>query len=152
PLASSSAAFMSGVVESMTTSDMKAALLEANGGERVDVVLEMVGGSTFDGSLAALAPFGRLVTYGTASRELPTPVEPRKLVHGTKAVVGFWLAHCFTRQDFLHPQMRELFDLTLAGKLRPIVGATYPLADARLAHESLRSRGSVGKLLLDPTV
>jgi len=73
-------------------------------------------------------------------------------LRGTKAVVGFWLAHCFTRQDFLHPQMRELFDLTLAGKLRPIVGATYPLADARLAHESLRSRGSVGKLLLDPTV
>ena len=139
------------VVIDSTAPDMKEALLEANGGEKVDVVLEMVGGPTFDGSLAALAPFGRLVTYGTASRELPTAVEPRKLVHGTKAVVGFWLAHCFTRKDMLHPQMRQMFDLTVAGRLRPIVGATYPLADARLAHEALRSRGSVGKLLLDPT-
>jgi len=36
-----------------------------------------------------------------------------------------------------------------AGTLQPLVGATYPLADARAAHEALRSRGSVGKLVLD---
>jgi NADPH:quinone reductase len=55
--------------------DMKAAIEEANGG-KVDVVLEMVGGSTFDGSLAALAPFGRLVFFGMAGRERPLPVDP----------------------------------------------------------------------------
>jgi NADPH:quinone reductase len=37
-----------------------AALREANGGRRVDIVLEMTGGNVFDGSLSALAPFGRL--------------------------------------------------------------------------------------------
>ena len=46
--------------------------VEAAGG-KVDVVLEMVGGTTFDASLAALAPFGRLVTFGMAGREQPTP-------------------------------------------------------------------------------
>ena len=53
-----------------------AALREANGGERVDIVLEMTGGHVFDGSLAALAPFGRLVAYGMAGRVPPKPVEP----------------------------------------------------------------------------
>jgi NADPH2:quinone reductase len=56
--------------------DMKAAIEEANGGNKVDIVLEMVGGSTFDGSLAALAPFGRLVFFGMAGRERPSPVDP----------------------------------------------------------------------------
>ncbi len=49
--------------------DLKGALREANGGAKVDIVLEMAGGHVFDQSLRALAPFGRLVTYGQASRE-----------------------------------------------------------------------------------
>ena len=51
-----------------------AALREANGGKPVDVVLEMTGGNVFDGSLSALAPFGRLVAYGMAGRAPPKPV------------------------------------------------------------------------------
>ncbi|WP_308402084.1 zinc-binding dehydrogenase [Streptomyces sp. RKAG293] len=47
---------------------MKERLVEANDGKKVDIVLEMTGGPVFDASLAALAPFGRLVTYGMASR------------------------------------------------------------------------------------
>ena len=54
--------------------DLKAALEEANGGQKVDVVLEMVGGPTLDASLAALAPFGRLATFGMASRQ-PTKAD-----------------------------------------------------------------------------
>src|ERR687894_2666223 len=52
-----------------------AALREANGGRRVDVVLEMTGGNVFDGSFSALAPFGRLVAYGIGG---PRPPEPRQ--------------------------------------------------------------------------
>ncbi len=46
-----------------------AALREANGGARVDVVLEMTGGNVFDGAFSALAPFGRIAAYGMASRQ-----------------------------------------------------------------------------------
>src|SRR4051812_36574161 len=52
--------------------DLTAALIDANDGKQVDVVLEMAGGRIFDASLKALAPFGRLVTYGMASREQST--------------------------------------------------------------------------------
>src|SRR5438552_1009595 len=49
--------------------DLAAALTEANGGDPVDVVLEMAGGRIFDECLKALAPFGRLVASGISSRE-----------------------------------------------------------------------------------
>src|ERR671916_1119852 len=70
-----------------------AALREANGGKPVDIVLEMTGGNVFTGSLSALAPFGRLVTYGMAAREETTSVPPGMLLQKSRAVVGFWLAH-----------------------------------------------------------
>src|SRR3954469_24246527 len=63
-----------------------AALREANGGQPVDIVLEMTGGKVFDGALAALAPFGRLVTYGQAGRAEPQPVPPGALLQKSRAV------------------------------------------------------------------
>ena len=129
--------------------DMKAAIQEAAGG-KVDVVLEMVGGDTFTGSFEALAPFGRLVTYGMASRRIPEPVDVVKLNARSRGVIGFWLAHCFQDPRMFGPPMEELLGMVAAGELRTIVGGVYPLADARRAHEDLRARRTVGKLVLDP--
>ena len=132
--------------------DLSAALLEANGGRRVDVVLEMTGGRVFDQSMRALAPFGRNVVYGMASREQPTPVAPGALMGRSHAVIGFWLAHCMADPDrLLRPQVDELLALVAAGDLRPVVGGTYPLSEARRAHEDLRARRTTGKLVLDPS-
>jgi NADPH:quinone reductase len=129
--------------------DLKAALEQANGGRKVDVVLEMVGGPTFDASLAALAPFGRLATFGMASRTPSKPVEPGSLMSRSRGVVGFWLAHCFTRPEMLQGPMAELLAMVEAGTLKPIVGGTYPLSEAHRAHEDLLDRSSQGKLVLD---
>ena len=109
--------------------DLKAALEEANGG-KVDIVLEMVGGPTFDASLAALAPFGRLATFGMAARTPTKPVEPGALMSRSRGVIGFWLAHCFGRPEMLQPQMADLLARVSAGTLQPQVGGTYPLAEA----------------------
>ena len=129
--------------------DMKAAIEEANGG-KVDIVLEMVGGSTFDGSLAALAPFGRVVFFGMAGRERPTPVDPASLLQKSRAVIGFWLAHCMARPEMLAEPVQELLGLVATGRLRPVVGGTYPLSQARRAHEDMRARKTTGKILIDP--
>jgi NADPH:quinone reductase len=48
--------------------------------------------------------------------------------------------------------LADLFDRTLAGELRPIVGDTYPLEKAPQAQIDLRARRTTGKLLLDPTI
>lgn len=130
-------------------SDLKSALEAANGGKKVDVVLEMVGGTTFDASLAALAPFGRLATFGMASRTQAKPVHSAQLMSRSRGVIGFWLAHCFSRPQMLQPQMAELLAMVESGRLTPVVGGSYPLGEARRAHEDLLSRASQGKLVLD---
>ena len=56
------------------------AIKAANGGKPVNLILEMVGGKTFDESLNILAPFGRLITYGMASRVAPTMIQPASLM------------------------------------------------------------------------
>lgn len=128
---------------------LKERLIEANGGNHVDVVLEMVGGPVFDQSLRAVAPFGRLVTFGQASRQSATPVDPVRLMAASRTVAAFWLGHCFRRPSMIAEPLRELFAMTVSGALKPVVGGTYPLSDARSAHEALLGRGTVGKLILD---
>jgi NADPH2:quinone reductase len=133
-----------------TVEDLTAALFDANDGKRVDIVLEMTGGMVFDQSLAALEPFGRLAFFGMASRTPPTPIEPATLMAHSTGVIGFWLAHMTRRPEMLVAAVQDLFGLIAAGTVRPIVGATYPLAEAAAAHRALLDRSSVGKLVLDP--
>jgi NADPH:quinone reductase len=129
---------------------LKDRLIEANEGRQVDVVFEMAGGEVFDACLAALAPFGRLVTYGIASGK-GNEVHSRKLMSRSRAVVGFWLAHCLGRPDLLQEPLADLFARAARGELRVVVGATYPLSDARQAQIDLAERRTTGKVLLDPS-
>ncbi|NKQ55692.1 NADPH:quinone oxidoreductase family protein [Amycolatopsis sp. K13G38] len=131
--------------------DMTAALREANDGKRVDIVLDMTGGTVTDQSVAALAPFGRLAFYGMASREQPKPVQlGNRLSHST-TIAGMWLPHAFGLPGNVYgTALKELFDLALNGKIRAVPGGEFGLSEARKAHEALRSRGTMGKLVLDP--
>jgi NADPH2:quinone reductase len=129
--------------------DLTAALIEANEGKQVDVVLEMAGGRIFDASLKALAPFGRLVTYGMASREQST-IRNGALMRKSRGVIGFWLMHLLARPDLLRDPLTDLLDRAARGELRVVVGGTYPMSDVRRAHEDLQARRTSGKLLLDP--
>ncbi|MDX6247274.1 MAG: NADPH:quinone reductase [Kribbellaceae bacterium] len=130
---------------------LKDRIIDANNGKPVDIVLEMVGGPTFDESFDALARFGRLVTFGAASRQSAKPIEPGRLMKGSKTIAGFWLADCFHNPALLGDPLNELFALTVEGKLHPIIGGDYALSEIATAHEDMRARRTVGKLLLDPT-
>jgi NADPH2:quinone reductase len=129
---------------------LKDRLVEANDDRQVDVVFEMAGGEVFDACLAALAPFGRLVTYGIASGK-GNEVHTRKLMGRSRAVVGFWLVHCLGSPDLLQEPLADLFARTARGELRVVVGATYPLSEARQAQIDLAERRTTGKVLLDPS-
>ena len=130
--------------------DLKEAILAANEGRQVDVVLEMSGGAAFDACLSALAPFGRLVTFGIASRE-PNQILSQKLMRTSRAVVGFWLVHLLRRPDLLAPGISELFEAVAAGELEVVIGDVYPLSEVARAHQDLQGRRTHGKLLLDPS-
>jgi NADPH:quinone reductase len=130
---------------------LEAAILDANGGKQVDVVLEMAGGPAFDASLAALAPFGRLVTYGLASRE-PNQVSNVELMGTSRAVIGFWLVNLVAaRQQLMREGIIELMSAVATGELEVVVGGVYPLSEAARAHQDIQARRTFGKLLLDPT-
>jgi NADPH2:quinone reductase len=129
---------------------LKERIIEANGGKRVDLVLEMVGGKTFDRSLEALASFGRIISYGMASRQPMSMIHPAQLMGRSQSISGFWLANCFGRRELMADVIAELFVLIASGKIEVIVGATYPLREASEAHRSILARESTGKVLLDP--
>jgi NADPH:quinone reductase len=125
-------------------------VVEANDGRRVDVVLDAVGGAVFDAAMLTLAPFGRLVTFGQASRQAPQPVDPARLMRRNLAVVGFWLPPALAVPGSYTEPLAEMLTLVATGRLRPVVGGEYPLDRARQAHEDLLARRTTGKLILRP--
>lgn len=125
-------------------------LLECNDGREVDVVFEMAGGESFEQSLRALAPFGRVIVCGIATGE-KNMVSTGHLLRHSRSVLGFWLYHCLERPaEMINEPLAQLFELASGGELTPLVGGTYPLAQAGRAHTDLAGRRTTGKLLLDP--
>jgi NADPH2:quinone reductase len=131
--------------------DLGATIREANDGRRVDAVLHMSGGSAFDEELGILAPLGRMVVFGIASRE-QRDVSTAALLRGSKAVIGFWLVHLLARRELVAPMIGELLGAVAAGELEVTVGGVYALSEASQAHEDLIARRTTGKLLLDPSL
>lgn len=130
--------------------DLGEAIREANDGKRVDAVLHMSGGSAFDAEMGVLAPLGRMVVFGIASRE-QREISTAALLRGSKAVIGFWLAHLLSRPDLLVPMIGDLLAKIAAEELTVTIGEVYPLSEAARAHEDLIARRTAGKLLLDPS-
>jgi NADPH:quinone reductase len=130
--------------------DLKTAILDANGGERVDVVLHM-SGSGFEDELGALGMLGRIVVFGNAARD-PSEVATNYLLQSSKSVLGFWLiALVAHRQDLIREMIADLLGSVAKGDLEVQIGGTYPLSEAAKAHQAIQERGTTGKLLLDPS-
>ncbi|HZX08700.1 zinc-binding dehydrogenase, partial [Kribbella sp.] len=100
--------------------------------------------------LDCLTEFGRLVNYGNAGREGRPPIDPSALAQRNLSVAGFWLVPAMDPPTPYKHALGQLLDLTARKQLRPIVGAEYPLEEARRAHEDLLARRTTGKLILKP--
>ena len=138
------------VVVDAGEADLAAALVKANNGKGVDLILEMVGGTTFDQSLDALAAFGRIVFYGMASRKAPKTLHPGALMPKSQSVIGFWLVNALADKELMAEVFMDLFGMIISGKLKPVIGSTYPLSKAADAHRDMLARKTVGKIVLDP--
>ena len=138
------------VVVDANEADLTGALIKANNGKGVDLILEMVGGSTLDQSLDALAAFGRLVVYGMASRKAPKAIHPGALMPKSQSVIGFWLVNALADKELMAEVFMDLFGMIITGKLKPVIGSTYPLSKASDAHRDMLARKTVGKIVLDP--
>ena len=130
--------------------DLQGALMQASLGTGFDLVLEMVGGRRFDVSLEVLAPFGRLVNYGAASRKAASEIKPISLLMGSRTISGFYLADCVNKPEFIPDAVNELFKLIKSGDLHPVVGKSFFMTNVADAHREILARKTTGKVTLDP--
>jgi NADPH2:quinone reductase len=119
----------------------------ATDGRGADIILEMVGGTIGEQSLRCLAPFGRMVVFGAASGQA-VQFTGRQLMYRNQAIIGYWLSAWMQRTDRIAAAASELMQFLAAGKLRIIVGQTFPLAQAAEAHRAIAERRTTGKVVL----
>ncbi|MER5434132.1 zinc-binding dehydrogenase [Streptomyces sp. NPDC002588] len=124
----------------------------ATDGKGVDLVLDPVGGDTLRRGLAALAVFGRLVSFGNASGAEPWHVGQPELYARGRSVGGFSiLTLARSAPDALRALAERAFRTVSDGTVRLPVTAEFPLAEAADAHRLMGGRTSTGKLLLRVT-
>ena len=117
---------------------------------RVDVVVDPVGGDVFTRSLPLLNPLGAILAIGFTGGLWHDP-SVQWLVGRNAAVVGVYLGRLMKlRPQLVKDAAAELLALWERAEIDPLVGATYPLADADDAHALIESRRHVGKVVLEP--
>ena len=117
---------------------------------RVDLVLDPVGGDVFTRSLPLLNPLGTMAALGFTSGLWDDP-SVQWLVGRNVSVFGFYLGRLLRLEPaYVKQRAGELLELWAAGAIDPVVGATFPLADARDAHALIEARRHVGKVVLEP--
>jgi NADPH:quinone reductase-like Zn-dependent oxidoreductase len=109
--------------------------------EGVDIVLEHVGPATWDESLRSLNPGGTLVTCG-ATTGPQVGIDLRFVYSRQLSILGSYMG----TMGELHEVLKHVF----AGKLKPVVDRTFPLREARAAHEYMESSQMFGKIVLNP--
>jgi NADPH2:quinone reductase len=115
-----------------------------------DAILDQVGGELFSAAIGRLRPLGTLVGVGFAGGGWQ-PVDPTLLVGRNVSVAGFYLGRLMKLQpDLVRESAAEVLAQWAAGAVSPVVGATYPLADADAALRSIAERRSTGKVVLVP--
>jgi NADPH:quinone reductase-like Zn-dependent oxidoreductase len=118
----------------------------------VDYVLDCVGGATGSNVLRTLAPRGRMVCYGTLSRE-PISLPPRDIIMPMTSIEGFYLAAYLASRTLFQRLglVRKTAKLIESGVLGTSVEQTYRLEDLHEALKHARRPGRTGKVLLDLT-
>ncbi len=125
------------------------AVLDRTEGRGVDIVMEMVGGEVFCEAMNCLAPGGRVVVYGIASRN-PFQVPTERLISQGHGVIGFYLGLYLPSRDLIEANLKEMADFASSGRLKIDIGGVFSLEDAADAHRRLEARASSGKLVLVP--
>ena len=123
------------------------ALVKAAGG--ADVVLDMVGASYFEKNLDALNTGGRIVYIASlAGPVLEVPV--MKIMQKRAVITGSTLRPRSTDEKarLAAEVERIVWPWIAAGQVRPLIDATFPLADAAKAHAHLEAGEHVGKVVL----
>ncbi|MGD0074780.1 MAG: quinone oxidoreductase [Candidatus Binataceae bacterium] len=142
-------AYGADAVINYATHDFAAEAMRITNNRGVDLILDAVGEPTLKMDLRCMAPFGHLIVYGRAGGA-PEPLNLFALFEKSLTVSGFVLYTVSSRPQLMRQGIEATFQLMRGGRLRLLIGDTFPLEQAADAHRSMESRQSVGKLLLIP--
>ena len=130
--------------------DFVARVLEITGGKGADVIYDSVGGDVFEKSMKCIAWNGRLLVIGFASGVIPS-VQANRILLKNIAVMGLhWGAHAAKDPTRIPQTFAALFELQRAGRIRPVIFASYPLEEVPVALEALGGRKTWGKVIVAP--
>jgi NADPH2:quinone reductase len=135
-----------GADEVVRADGFKDAVKELGG---ADVVLDPVGGDRFTDSLRSLREGGRLVVVGFTGGSIPEVRVNRLLLNNTEVIGAGWGAYVMPKPEVMRQIGREIQRLIDAGFVKPVVGASFPLADAAEALKLIDGRGATGKVVLN---
>lgn len=124
-------------------------VLDATGGQGVDLVLDSVGGSVAARSLDCLAPFGRMVNFGAASGS-PAQVSSMSLMPKNLSLTGYALPGRLQQPGGVEAAIEELLRYIAAGRLEVAIGQVFPLEKADEAHRAIGRRNTTGMTVLVP--
>jgi len=114
------------------------------------VVYDGVGAAVFEKSLDCLAPRGMMVQFGNASGPAPK-IDPLTLTQkGSLFLTRPKLMDYTATREELVETATDLFEVVKSGAVKIEVGQTYPLTEARKAHEDLEARQTTGSTVLLP--
>jgi NADPH:quinone reductase len=114
----------------------------------VDLYLDSAGGPALRAGLAAVAPFGRLVSIGARGGVRDT-VDVDELTGRSVGVHGLWMRHVLEAPPLLARTAERLFALAREGRLTAHVDRVVPLAGVGAAHAAMAARATTGKVLID---
>ena len=122
------------VIDYRSEDPAKAALRETRG-RGVEVAIDTVGGDTLARTIAAMRPYGRMVTVVSSTGDLSAALIRNLTVH-------------FEFLERARSKMEALRTLAERGRLRPVIDSVLPLAAAADAHRRIEAGGMRGKLVL----
>jgi NADPH2:quinone reductase len=117
-------------------------------GRGADVIVDPIGGTTLQQSIAALAYRGRIAWVGRAGREL-VKHDLSTLMQGNQSLIGVFLG-AEIATDRVHDMIQRHVDDVAAGKLAVVIDSEFPLREAAAAHAHIESRRAFGRVLLIP--
>jgi len=126
--------------------DIRGRVAALTGG--ADAVFDPVGGEASQQALRTLNYEGRLITLGFASGEVPKFAANYLLVKNISVIGYSFSTYRYERPEVMRRTLDELCRWFKEGRLRPLVGMTFPLEETRTALETLRDRKAMGKVVV----
>ncbi len=132
------------------TEDFVEVLLRETHGAGADVILDMVAGPYVARNMAAAAPFGRIVCIATLGGAR-AQVDMSQVLQKRLTLTGSTLrSRPLAQKAAIAAAVRDhVWPLLSAGRVRPIIHATYPLAEAGAAQRLMETSTHVGKIMLE---